>query len=143
MPTRVHMGRLDAITGGTNQFGLYVAGPDGTVIIDGTSDIFRIVATGTIESGTLGGAGSVDVDLSLGLGLTDPCAHSSFLDSGSTSVPLPRVQINGTTGVVDFMWRTLTYQSGTATVLRVRAQSTGGALTGNTVRYYLYEQVGI
>jgi hypothetical protein len=47
--TRVHLGRLDAITGEMDQFGLYVTGPDGTVIVDGTSNMFKISASGTMS----------------------------------------------------------------------------------------------
>lgn len=45
---RTHIGRLDAFTGGKNQFGLLVRDPAGTVIIDGTSNMFKIVASGTL-----------------------------------------------------------------------------------------------
>jgi hypothetical protein len=58
MPTRVAMGRLDEITGGTDQFGLYVSGPDGTTIIDGTSNMFKITASGTMS--VTAPAGSAD-----------------------------------------------------------------------------------
>jgi len=98
MTTRVHMGRLDAITGGTDQFGLYVSGPDGTAIIDGTSNVFKITATGTL-SGTqaTGSDGAVESITLTGLGIqTEIPAHTSF---GGTDSAVTNPRIIGSTAL--------------------------------------------
>jgi hypothetical protein len=67
MPVRVAMGKLDEHTGGTNQYGLYVAGPDGSTIIDGTSNVYKIAATGTqsVTEATGDAAAQNDVTLTV------------------------------------------------------------------------------
>ena len=150
MTTRVAIGRLDAITGGTDQFGLYVSGPDGSTIIDGTSDMFRVVATGNLfasagPNGTPGAIDQVIVTLDLATGLTYPPAHMMFVDQGSNSVqPLPWENV---TAAGEWTDRT-TCSANLVATNQTRVGFTWSAqanLTGNsrTVRYYILEQVGI
>lgn len=92
MPTRVALGRLDAITGGDNQFGLYVAGPDGTVILDGTSDVFRILGSGTISLTGCDGDPVMCVTsatATVSTGLQYKPAHLSFLEVGNAAYQMP------------------------------------------------------
>jgi hypothetical protein len=81
MTVRVAMGKLDAYTGGTDQYGLYVASSDGTTIIDGTSDVFRILATGTFSgTGTNGTQTDIATVTLTGLGVFAATpAHLSFV----------------------------------------------------------------
>ena len=83
MPVRVQMGKLPS-----GDYGLRVVGPDGsTVIIDGTSNMFKILATGTQDTGSIAtdSTASVSVTLTaLGTFSTTP-AHISFLANGTTS----------------------------------------------------------
>lgn len=70
---------------GGGDYGLKVTSSDGTtVIIDGTSDIFKIVATGTTSITQAGGTSSgTTIDLSaLGAWSTTP-AHVSYLAMGN------------------------------------------------------------
>lgn len=74
---RVILGKLPS-----GDYGLKVIGADGsTVIIDGTSDMFKIVATGTLSKATNTGDNSVISETTLaGLGtLAAPPAHIAYL----------------------------------------------------------------
>ena len=82
MPVRVQMGKLPS-----GDYGLRVVSSDGTtVIIDGTSDMFRILASGTTSLTLAADAtGSNDVNLSgLGSFSTTP-AHLSFISTDSAA----------------------------------------------------------
>jgi hypothetical protein len=58
---RVALGRLSSST-----YGLRVTNPAGSVIIDGTSDMFRIAATGTMQNTTADGVLNDLVNTTLG-----------------------------------------------------------------------------
>jgi len=61
---RVRLGRLS-----DGNYGLRVQNPAGTVIIDGTSNMFRILASGTLTSGSMADATDTTVETTLtGLG---------------------------------------------------------------------------
>lgn len=153
MPTRVHIGRLDAITGGTDQFGLYVSGPDGTTIIDGTSDMFRIATTGTIATAGCNGTGGActnSTEIHIPTGLEAAPVMLAFAGTSPTSLPLHSVADMGAPGgggaVIDSLtiaalavpayletWITLYYSS----------YDTDNSGSTATVRYYLLHQVAV
>lgn len=101
MTTRVQLGRLDSITGGTDQYGLYVSGPDGRVIIDGTSDVLQIVAEGGMQLTGCNGSGaacSVSGNVEIYTGLTMVPAHLGYLGLSARIENLPRTVINNVAG---------------------------------------------
>lgn len=81
---RVRVGRLTGSEGldATPTYGLQVWGPGGSAIIDGTSDVFKIVASGTV-SNTIGAAAGSVVSNWTDTTITGPFsatpAHLSFI----------------------------------------------------------------
>lgn len=93
---RVHLGKL-----ADGNYGLQVTNPGGTVIIDGTSNMFKIAATGFLSvAGCNGAAGYcvTTVTTDLATGLTTAPAFLGFRGSGSTAETLPLVQFSAATG---------------------------------------------
>jgi hypothetical protein len=88
--TRVRMGRLSTSGSGedaTATYGLEVTNETGTVIIDGTSNMFRIQATGTLTSGSMADATDTTVETTLtGLGTFSAIpAFLAFVDDENTN----------------------------------------------------------
>jgi hypothetical protein len=145
MATRVHIGRLDDITGGVDQFGLYVAGPDGTVIIDGTSNVLKVVSTGslTMSGPTAGNLVSTAVDLSTGF--TYNPAFLYFMDDGAGSEAghIPNLGYTPGAGTIFTLKRA---SCGVVNTNQTRVQFTWAATndeTGQsrTFRYYVFQEV--
>lgn len=83
--SRVQMGLLPV---GVNKYGIRVVSSDGTtVIIDGTSDMFRIQTTGTCSKATVVGDMGVTTVVTLpGLGsLPTTPAHQCYLSTGNAT----------------------------------------------------------
>lgn len=145
------MGRLDAITGGTDQFGLYVAGPDGSVIIDGTSDMFRIAATGGVSLTGCNGSGAActaSAVVTLSTGLTYSPAHLGFMGAVvGRAETMPRTVINNTAGggtVLDHLRQFCQWVAGDQTEVTI-SWETGANRSANTYafRWYIMEQASV
>jgi hypothetical protein len=145
---RVALGKL-----GSGSYGLRVNNPSGTVIIDGTSDMFRISASGTLSKAVVNGDNSVVANVALpGLGaLSAPLAHVShiWLNNIVSDDRRPGmfIAINGVAGgaLTPPMGAYLaSYLDGSdhANVRLVVTDANSGPLTVKG-RYYLLEQVAI
>jgi len=89
MPVRVQMGKLPS-----GDYGLRVVSGDGsTVIIDGTSNMHKIVATGTLSGTATTGSDQTVASITLsGLGtLSEILAHQAYYAVVDGSVDDPRV----------------------------------------------------
>jgi hypothetical protein len=147
--TRVTLGMI-----GTTQspdYGLKVRAPDGsTTIIDGTSDMFRIVATGTLSTSGAGtGTAQAAVTLTTGIS-TIPTAliWTEFLDTGTSQnagEQSSTMVINLTSGAIAFLyegWAELTATAGqTRMVVQTTATPVGAGGRAGVYRYYLMQQV--
>jgi len=141
--TRVQLGKLPS-----GDYGLRVVGPDGTtVIIDGTSDMFRIAATGTLTTESFTGPGSsgfVTVDISTGF-IYAPSSHYFVEGSADVSFPLSHYQPGTSGGHVDYWWEGTT-QIVNTNQTRARARtstSISQVISAYVYRYYILEQVGL
>lgn len=116
------------------------------VIIDGTSDMFRIVATGTIYTAGFtnpANPGAVQT-VNLPLGFSYRPAHAVFVTVGSVALGTPHLIVdNG--GVVLDWYVAWVEQAGADTQVRVQVASSRGSGDTNSAafRYYIYEQVSI
>lgn len=121
-----------------------VINPGGTTIIDGTSDMFRIAATGTLNitgcNGT-GGMCNVSNNVTLATGLTVVPAHLSYLQDGGIARTLPRITRTGS-DLVDSILAYTEVVGGTSTRLTIFWDTTvdRSALT-LTARYYVLQQI--
>jgi hypothetical protein len=125
-----------------------VQNPGGTVIIDGTSDMFRIIATGTISLvGPNVSVVSSEVLLALGMGSLAP-AHMGFykIGTGEIAVPMPHTVLDATGAASLMLWMDTRPEGVTPfrTIMRliIRAYYNASAQTFNT-RYYILEQVAL
>lgn len=118
---RVRLGRIVEFQEGVsdNDYGLVVRNPAGTVIIDGTSDMFKIAAAGTVSRASNPGDLQVTTEVTLtGLGtLASTPAHHSFI---STSVAADSVRSNGYAQADALEW-VATTSGGSPTARRVVA----------------------
>jgi len=151
---RVAVGRISAFVDeeDTGDFGLVVRNPEGLVVIDGTSDVFKIVATGTINltgpngGGAGGGTSASSVDLATGLtyrpqifGMLDD--SSAFPDEARI---LPTIVFDLSNGfpasglVVDhqFMSCKVVNTDETRVTMRWQSRVNRSAIT-NTFRYFV------
>lgn len=149
MPTRVHMGRLDAITGGTDQFGLYVTGPDGTTIIDGTSNMFKIVASGGASITGCNGVGTTclsEFTVLVNAGLSDAPAHHMHVEVGGLAynVPFNNATVGGGATSSEIIVG-YTDQSGGITTVGITWVSSNINNSGVTRfhRFYLFQEVAV
>lgn len=139
---------LGDISGGAGtDYGLKVISSDGTtVIIDGTSDMFRIAATGTltISSGPAAGV-TVAANTLLATGLTYSPASQGFLESGTVAYGLPYLSWNNSTGaIIDRNTLSAWVEGVTSTKVNVNWGSTGDKTAiSQTFRYYIYEQTAV
>jgi hypothetical protein len=160
---RVTLGDISP-AGDDSDFGLKIVSSDGTtVIIDGTSDVFRIQATGTLsKTQATGGSGSTVVTLTaLGL-LNNPPAFASFIGDGTTGYSTPgQIQYDPflayaavtsagavTTRVVasQFVCDVRTYLSGAAPAnanVGLTVSNTIGSTVTQQARYYILVQTAL
>ncbi len=125
-----------------------VVNPEGTVIIDGSGDMFRIIATGTIQTDSFSNPGSNTATINLNTGLDYVPAFVGYLASESGAVrTTPNLQIgSGSAAHVDWQWELwINSQSGGLTTLKaaVRSSVVGGTTQGYTFRFYIFEQTAI
>jgi hypothetical protein len=136
---------------GNNDYGLKVTSSDGsTVIIDGTSDMFRIVASGTLTA-TFNAAPSAHISTvtlsSLGSFSTQPVVLWVVgTDNTSTAQRSIGIQlsVNGAAGTIAFFAEG--YSSLSAGQLAVAVQATSNTVNPGTTaagRYYVLVQVAI
>lgn len=138
---------------GTDQdpdYGLIVTSSDGsTVIIDGTSDMFRIDATGTLSTSGAGtGTAHASVDLTTGLLDIPTCLiFEEFTDSlfGFNAGEPASALVLTAAGLVSFLyegWAEITAVTGvTKVVVQTSATTAGAGGRGGAYRYYVLEQV--
>jgi hypothetical protein len=151
--SRVIVGLITPISQTPPDFGLKVVGSDGsTVLVDGTSDMFRISATGT-QSVAFPAAGNVNftnVNLSaLGTGYTTPpaCLWSMTYDNSAITngrAANPQQAINISTGVVK--WQAFGFISivtGSPQVELDAASYTTNPATTAACRYWVLAQTAI
>jgi hypothetical protein len=145
--TRVVLGAL-----GGGDYGLRVTAADGsTVIIDGTSDMFRIVATGTDTITGCNGGGvacTATKVLDINTGLTYSPSHLDFLGAvAGRAETLPRTVINNTAGggtVLDHIRVFMEWIAGDHTQITL-SWETGVNRSANTYswRYYILTQASV
>lgn len=145
---RVRLGRLPS-----GDYGLRVVSSDGsTVIIDGTSDMFRIAATGTLNANGPAGAlpstlATVNTSVDVATGFTYTPFVAGYLNwpaGSTTNTPLTFVGYysDGTLARVDrlVVWAIAGAQTRVQWTCQARADYSPQAAT---VRYYILEQVAI
>jgi hypothetical protein len=125
-----------------------VSNPEGTVIIDGTGDMFRIIASGTISTLTFSNPGFYTSLITLETGLNYAPAFAAFLaTTGGNAYPVPYTQIGSGSGAhVDWYWEVWIHATGIGTTeltATVRSSVASGTTPGYTFRYYIFEQTAI
>jgi hypothetical protein len=125
---------------------LTVTNPGSVVIIDGTSDMFRIVATGTLACAAPGAGAQTSAGATLSTGLTYGPASSWYVGTGSGDIPCPYYIWNLSGGAINWSYE------GRANVINTNQTSVGayqsrmsgaGADYVYTYRYYVLSQVAI
>jgi hypothetical protein len=134
---------------GNGDFGLKVVGPDGTTeIIDGISDVFTILATGTLSVTVADGAAGSDsaTHPELGTYAIPPAFNAGINHSGGTGY---FANPHSTIGMVGGALVTTTYAEvsvglsiGTVTVTLDVYNENGSTITRNA-RYYILRQLGL
>lgn len=126
-----------------------VRNPGGTVIIDGTSDMFRIAATGTlsIASGPTPAGGymiETFVDLSLGLPYA-PSIQTYNEVNNTTAVPMPYVDWNPATGLMTRLIRASSkvVPTNVSRVILSWQAAADESANFTDMRYYVMEQAAI
>lgn len=148
MSVRVQLGNIPS-----GDYGLRVVSADGsTVIIDGTSDMFRIAATGTLSVAmpAVDGSSSATVTVTaLGSSYTTPPAYiaSTTLDTGSLTMFRAvdhAMGVNSVSGAVVYIASTTVYVVSGQVVVALNCLSPETALgTTGGCRYYILQQVAI
>jgi len=138
------------VTGGA----ITVKNAGGTVIIDGTSDIFKIAATGTQSltgpNGSGSGGGSASVGVTIATGLTVRPAHIGFMLVGSFAYPLTYTLFDNSNGypssglVTDVWTQTTTVSGGSSTDVEERwATRLNRTASTYSFRYYILAEAAI
>lgn len=145
---RVLVGQLTPESGtAPATYGLRVVSSDGTtVIIDGTSDMFRIAATGTttITGPTAGGTTNTNVDFATGF--TYPPAYLCFCEiTVATSNQIPLIVWDLATGTLsqEIYAKTAVFNTNQTRLSITWRATTNQSASTFTVRYYILEQVGL
>lgn len=139
---RVYLG---ALPGGG--YGLQVVNGADVAIIDGSSDIFRITATGTLSvpvgpNGSIGTIDQVITSIDVGTGLTYSPAYMAYVDQGTSVQMLPGESLTATGNWNDKYSGTtsLSGPSGTRFTVIWSAQTNRTASSRN-FRYYILQQI--
>ena len=144
---RVQVGQFTA-----GSYGLKVISSDGTtVIIDGTSDMFKIAATGTLSQAfpAVGNSSKASVTLtSLGTFTTAPACLANTTDNNATEANARMgnywASINLATGVVGWYANTAIALSASQAVVSLAAGSpTVNPSTTAGCRYWVMVEVGL
>jgi hypothetical protein len=127
---------------------LVVSNPGGTVIIDGTSDLLKIVATGTIATSNVGGTPQkVQATATVATGITGIPAnqfYDEFYDGVYNCSELCPCQVITSAGDIAFEFEGWTRDLGsgnTGIVVQTYATTSGGGGTAATYRYYIFKEV--
>ena len=142
---------LGLLTPGTSNYGLRVISSNGTtVIVDGSSDVFKIAATGTMTTPNVGGTpakGILTVTLTTNMSYL-PATLFFVLSSDATAntSELCPNQIISNAGAIVFEyegWVGLPASGTTTTrlVAQTFATTAGGGGTAATYRYYLLQEI--
>lgn len=129
---------------------LVVKNPGSTVIIDGTSDMHKIVATGTLATGANSGTSEVSASASLSTGLTYRPVNHWFLDLSAGAQHLPyyfnnwAVTANAGADTLDgYNGRANVVNTNQTQVTAYLATTRSAGLSSRTFRYYVYKEVAI
>jgi hypothetical protein len=139
MPVRVQMGKLP-----NGDYGLRVVGPDSTTIIDGTSDMFRIIADGSLASATGPNNGSVTQEVTLATGLTYAPMHTGSSGFAYGLLPYVGLQIGALEKVADLIVQHTEVSGGTSTrVIAKYISPLNRSAQAWSVKFYIYEQASL
>lgn len=132
------------VTGGA----ITVKGPTGTVIIDGSSDMFKIAATGTIVTPTLTAPGESSTATDIATGLTYRPASLLYREHTGTisgAQLLPWYLVNSADGLTldGYYGRTTVVNTNETRVRAVLWTSRAAGLGPYTYRYYVLKEVAI
>lgn len=150
---RVIMGRLgtvtvDPVTGlVSGEFGLRVMGVGGsTVIIDGTSNMFKIAATGTLSSASGPNVGRMEISVDLATGLTTAPMHTGSAGFGYGLLPY-MLLANESTGdmtLLDLIHQHTSVVNTDQTRVTAKYVSSANRSTQNwSVKYYVYKEAAV
>lgn len=127
-----------------SSYGLKVLSSDGsTVIIDGTSDMFKIVATGTLTTPTNGAVpvtNTASVTLSTGLTYS-PASLWYQQDSGGSDVT-PVLVVTNLGAVAQYNWAFVKVVNTNQTLAECVAFSVLNSVLAYTFRYYVLVETG-
>jgi hypothetical protein len=143
---RVLLGDISA-AGDDSSFGLQVVSSDGTtVIIDGTSDMFKIAATGTLSTPAATGPGFSRAQVDLATGLTYNPMGIAYVGV-SLSQPCLAMVWDSATGLISDTYELLDLQVVSGNQTRVRVQTTtsrtGAGFLDYTYRYYVLQETAV
>ena len=144
---RVRLGRIvefqEAVT--ENDYGLVVRNPAGTVVIDGTSNMLKIAASGTLTPpNNATGPAEVSATVDLATGLTNPPAYLGFVNYGSGEARTLPYEISNWLGDgVGIDWYYMKVQVVNTDQTRVAAEvktRRAGGLSGLPFRYFVMQE---
>ncbi|GAC1673879.1 MAG: hypothetical protein NVS9B8_16510 [Candidatus Limnocylindrales bacterium] len=141
--SRVQLGLLPV---GINNYGLRVVAADGTtVIIDGSSDVFKIAASGTSTMPTAAANTDATSSIQVNTGFTYRPAMLVYMLS-TNALLLPYTLINITTGAVVTVHSAFCQTSGPGnqtTVIFDLQNANSGPLGGQSVKYYILQEAAL
>lgn len=133
--------RVGAIGGG--DYGLKVVNAGATVIIDGTSNMFKIAATGTLTPPDISaGPAETSTNVTLSTGLTSTPAYLGFLNYGDgRTLPYETSNWLGDGVMIDFyaMMITVVNTNQTKVTAEMKTRRAGG-LSGIPYRYFVFRE---
>lgn len=130
------------VTGGA----ITVHNPGGTVVIDGTSNMFKIAATGTLATPDLGAAGNSQVFVNLATGFTyRPMTLTQCDSSSGSSYPTPVLTFDGAGAILDHLRTWVNVVNGNQTQVVADSWTKRATGLGRTYnyRYYVLKEAGI
>jgi hypothetical protein len=148
--TRVTLGMIGTVD--APSYGLRVVSSDGTtVIIDGSSNMFKIIATGTLTRAFVAATGSATASTTLtalGAGYSVPpaCLWSVAYDNSGANLRTSGEVIVTTAGVGSINWRALGYLSLSAGQVVANLQTDSTLINPGTTaaaRFYVLQEAGI
>lgn len=134
--------QLGLLPGGT--YGLRVVSSDGTtVIIDGTSSLLAIAATGTLATAICAAGASQQATVTVNTGFTFAPSHLIYALSPVGAILTPYYAWTVATGAIATAWTGWVTVAGSSTVVTVDVTAVaGGAGAGaTTFRWYLLQEV--
>jgi hypothetical protein len=128
---------LGALGGG--DYGLKVVNSGATVIVDGSSDMFRIVTTSTFNSPVASGSGTFTSTVTLSTGLTDVPAVVCWMEA-VRGLMIPYIIWNHADGLVTEHWEVWIENVNTNQTKLTCQLRTRFADSAYTIRYFVLEQ---